>query len=159
MLGTWSREVDNQIGTNSVSKTKTRNSSIRRGVAYHKRVYRDLEKWCKKHAPEQKLYVEPWLRHDTSRLLRQPDAVLVDPLTNSGIVIEVKLNWKDGRDEMLIGTYLSAAQSAFGLVATFPVLITSNVMYLGREPLLGLDKLLEAADWFPGDPTPVILHP
>lgn len=153
----WHREPENQIGTRAHSRVKTKNKSIIRGIAYHNRVYRALREIFK--LPDHSLHIEPWLRNQRTRALCQPDALLVDPMTHTGIVIEVKMNWKDGRDIKLIDLYLHAAQSAFGLVEVWPALITSNIQgYLG-QPRLGLSTIPSCEDWQPGDITPLVLHP
>jgi len=89
----------------------------------------------------------------------QPDSVLIDRITGGGIVVEAKLNWKDGRDEKLINLYLDAAKSAFGLEQTWPVLITKNIRGYEGQPLLGLKQLEGAFQWRPGKITPVLLLP
>lgn len=153
----WERDTTLSIG--SQVNTASKNKSIVRGLAYHRKVYKLLGSWQKISAPEQKLFVEPWLRHSGTRKKCQPDAVLVEPVSKTGIAIEVKLNWKDGRDEKLINLYLDAAAQAFGLDAVFPALITSNVRGLEHQPLLGLGSLRLVDAWNIGDPTPVILVP
>lgn len=153
----WFR--DHSLSTGSRSNYASKNKSIVRGLAYHRRVYRSLEAWQQLHARDQLLHVEPWLRNAASGQCLQPDAVLVDPATATGLVIEVKLNWKDGRDEKLLQDYLPSAQQAFELEMVWPALITSNVAGLGWQPRLGLAALLGCADWRPGEPTPVLLLP
>jgi hypothetical protein len=153
----WARDLTLDVG--SRSNTASKNLSIVRGLAYHRKVYRLLENWQKISAPEQELYVEPWLRHQGTRKCCQPDFVVIDPSTQTGIVGEVKLNWKDGKDEKLINLYLDAAQLAFDLRAVWPALITSNIRGLAHTPRLGLGSLLSCDDWSRGDPTPVILVP
>ncbi len=159
----WARDLTLDVG--SRSNTASKNKSIVRGLAYHRRVYRLLENWRKISAPTQELFVEPWLRltepnpETGKRNCCQPDFVLVDPLTETAIVGEVKLNWKDGRDEKLINLYLDAVRVAFGVGATWPALVTSNIRGLPYAPRLGLGSLLNCDDWTPGSPTPVILVP
>lgn len=153
----WIRDFSLSVGT--ASNTASRNKSIVNGLRYHRRVYKLLAQHLLLNQIDQDLHVEPWLREVSSRRCLQPDAVLVDPSTSSALVIEVKLNWKDGRDEKLINEYLFAAQSAFGLRCVWPALITSNVAGLSHEPRIGLSQLLGCADWAPGDPTPVVLLP
>lgn len=158
----WARDLTLEVG--SRSNTASKNKSIVRGLAYHRKVYRLLESWQRVSAPEQQLFIEPWLRlvkadRKGKRRCCQPDAVVIDPISQTGIVIEVKLNWKDGRDEKLLGTYLDAVQAAFDLKATWPALITSNIRGLLHQPRLGLGSLLTCDNWNPGDPTPVILVP
>jgi len=158
----WARDLTLDVGSRSNSASK--NKSIVRGLAYHRKVYRLLENWQKISAPEQHLFIEPWLRSVApnakgKRPCCQPDAVIVDPVSETAIVIEVKLNWKDGRDEKLINLYLDAVKAAFDLRATWPALITSNIRGYEHTPRLGLGSLLACDSWNIGDPTPVILVP
>ena len=153
----WERDTTLSVGSHN--NTASQNKSIVRGLAYHRKVYRLLENWQAISAPEQDLYIEPWLRHWKTKKCCQPDAVLIEPQTETGIVIEVKLNWKDGRDEKLLDLYLEAVRKAFGLRATWPALITSNVRGLKYQPLLGLGGLQLLDSWNVGDRTPIILVP
>lgn len=158
----WARDLTLDVG--SRSNTASKNKSIVRGLAYHRRIYRLLENWQKISHPEQELYIEPWLRliepnEEGKRPRCQPDALVIDLDSETGIVIEVKLNWKDGRDEKLINTYIDATRAAFGLRHVWPALITSNVRGLPYAPRLGLGSLLQCDDWSRGDNTPVILVP
>ena len=84
--------------------------------------------------------------------------MLLDADAQRALVIEVKLNWKDGRDQKLIEEYLPLVRSAFG-VATFPLLITANVRGLQHKPMTSFTELVACYDWRPGDPTPVLLLP
>jgi hypothetical protein len=151
------------IGT--AKNTASKDKSIIRGLAYHNKVYRALRALVKAR-PDlgYELYVEPWFRELSPKYtggrcaMCQPDAVLIDKFTGGGLIVEAKLNWKDGRDEKLINTYLSAAKSAFGLEETWPVLITQNVRGYKGVPLLGLKQLELAYSWKPGMLTPVLLH-
>jgi hypothetical protein len=153
----WARDTTLSVG--SQSNTASKNKSIVRGLAYHRKIYRLLGSWQKISAPEQELYIEPWLRHVVTRKCCQPDAVLIEPQTETGIVIEAKLNWKDGRDDKLLNLYLEAVSSAFDLRACWPALVTSNVRGLDRKPLLGLGGLQLVDSWNVGDPTPILLVP
>lgn len=153
----WARELNIAVG--SQNNYASKNKSIMRGLAYHRKIYKLLTNWQRISAPEQQLYIEPWLRHVKTKKLRQPDAVLVDPLTNTAIVIEVKMNWKDGRDEKLVNEYLDCVLSAFDVSMCWPCVITGNVAGLKHEPRLGLGSLLGCDDWRPGSPTPVVLVP
>lgn len=156
----WERVPEYNIG--SAANYATRNKSIVRGLAYHRKVYKTLREWCESN-PEAGLdfIEEPWLRKICSgrRPMCQPDGVLLDSFTNSALVVEAKLNWKDGRDEKLIKLYLHAVKSAFGLETTWPVLITKNVRGYKGEPLLGLRQLEHCFSWTPGCLTPVLLLP
>lgn len=151
--------VETNIDVGSRSNYACKNKSIVRGLAYHRRLYRELEKWQPDAAPDQRLLIEPWLRNAGTRRLLQPDAVLLHPSTATGIVIEVKMNWKDGRDVKLVQDYLPAVEAAYELELCWPALITSNVAGLSWAPRLGLGQLLTCVDWAPGQPTPVVLVP
>lgn len=158
----WQLVPGFNIGT--AANTASKNKSIVRGLAYHNRVYRALRAYAATH-PEAGLDVniEPWLRELSPRpgakrcAMCQPDAVLIDRFTGGGLVVEAKLNWKDGRDEKLINLYLAAAKSAFGLEETWPLLVTKNVRGYGGVPLLGLKHIDAAFNWRPGQITPVML--
>ena len=159
----WQHVPGFNIGTGA--NTASQNKSIVRGLAYHNKVYKALRAHVKAH-PELglELYIEPWFRELSPRGSRtrcamcQPDAVLVDKFTGGGLVVEAKLNWKDGRDEKLINLYLAASKSAFGLEETWPVLVTQNIRGYKGVPLLGLKQLEGAFAWRPGMLTPVLLH-
>jgi len=159
----WQLVPGFNIGT--AANTASKNKSIIRGLAYHNKVYKALRAYVKAN-PQLgfELYVEPWFRELHPRpgksrcAMCQPDAVLVDRITGGGLVVEVKLNWKDGRDEKLINLYLAASRSALGLEETWPVLITRNIRGYSAAPILGLKRLEEAFGWRPGMITPVLLH-
>ncbi len=158
----WARDLTLDVGTRS--NTASKNKSIVRGLAYHRKIYKLLEAWRKVSAPDQELHIEPWLRmlkpdHKGKRRCCQPDALVIDPVSETGVVIEVKLNWKDGRDEKLLNLYIDASRAAFGLRHVWPALITSNVRGLPWQPRLGLGSLLTCDNWSRGDPTPIILVP
>lgn len=160
----WELVVGFNIGT--AANTASKNPSIVRGIAYHNQTYRRLRSWVNDNPDlNLELYVEPWFRTLTippgrkRRQMCQPDAVLVDKITGCGMVIEVKMNWKDGRDEKLINLYLEAASSGLGLDETWPVLITKNVQGYKGKPLLGLRQLERCLEWRPGLITPVLLLP
>lgn len=158
-LERWTREHNFDIGTFGKKTSKSKSKSIQRGNAYHNRIYNKLRHWQIDACREQELVIEPWLRGEVTRRMLQPDFVLLDRFTRTAIVGEVKLNWKDGRDEKLIGSYLHAVKSAFGLEMVWPALVTSNVAHLNRSCRLGLNALLTVDDWEPGSPTPVLLVP
>lgn len=155
----WERAPEFAIGS-KVNKA-CKDSSIVRGLAYHRSVYRKLERFCAANpALGYRFVEEPWLRRITpSRQMCQPDAVLLDQFTGGAVVVEAKLNWKDGRDEKLIKLYLAAARSAFGLTVTWPLLVTRNLRGYKGEPLLGLRQLERVFEWKPGEITPVMLLP
>lgn len=154
----WERAPDFAIG--SRNNKACGNKSIDRGLAYHRRVYRHLEAWCKSNPDLGLSFIEePWLKKvcDGRREMCQPDGVLLDEFTGAAVVVEAKLNWKDGRDEKLIRTYLAAVKSAYGISLTWPLLITKNVRGYKGEPLLGLRQFERVFEWKPGVITPVML--
>lgn len=159
MIETWERAPEFAIG--SAVNNSCGNKSIIRGLAYHRRVYGKLEAHCRANAELGfEFHEEPWLRRvKPAKKMCQPDGVLLDQFTSGALVVEVKLNWKDGRDEKLIDLYLGAVKSAFGVVMTWPLLITKNVRGYKGQPLLGLSQLERAFSWKPGDLTPVLLLP
>lgn len=156
-LHPWKFEENARLGASTGYKSKT--GSIAAGIRYHRGVYEQLRKFCKTNLPGHKLYIEPWFRNKVTQSLRSPDAVLVDPALNTAIVIEVKMNWKDGRDKKLLDEYLPIVQSAFALDTTWPLLITGNVRGIprGTFPLLGLKQIEDCLTWFPGQATPIML--
>lgn len=155
---TWVRKPPSFMRIGSSSGCKSQGSK-KRGLDYHRRVYGLLRYHVRNHLPGWELLVEPWYRNLNTRRFRQPDAVLIYPETQTGIVVEVKLNWKDGRDLKLINEYLHIVRAAEGLECVWPLLITRCLRGYGEPPLLGLAALAECQSWFPGDPTPVMLLP
>ena len=156
-LETWERAPEFNIG--SAVNNSCKDKSIVRGLAYHRKVYKRLHEWVAKN-PDlgYKFIEEPWLRRTSGpRKMCQPDGILFDQFTGGAVVVEAKLNWKDGRDEKLINTYLAAARSAYQLSITWPLLITSNVRGYKGEPLAGLRQIDRAFEWRPGMLTPVML--
>jgi hypothetical protein len=153
----WERAPGFAIG--SGGNLACKNISIQRGLAYHQKVYRTVGAWAAENADVGYSWVEePWLRRTfPSKKMCQPDGVLIEQFTNSAIVIEAKLNWKDGRDEKLLATYLDAVKSAFDVTQTWPLLITKNVRGYKGEPLLGLKQIERVFEWEPGQLTPVML--
>lgn len=91
--------------------------------------------------------------------MRSPDSVILLPETNVGIVIEVKLNWKDGRDVKLIDEYLPIVANAHDLDCCWPLLITQCLRGYKHPPLLGLRRWEDCMTWTPGAPTPLMLVP
>lgn len=127
------------------------------GNAYHRKVYNLLQLHASVSLPGWRLLVEPWFKGKTSQKLRSPDSVLIDDVTGTGVVAEVKLNWKDGRDDKLLDEYLGIVKSAFGLEKVKPLLITKNLRGYQHPPLLGLSQFHDCLEWHPGKPTPLML--
>ena len=154
-LDRWRYEPNFRIGASAGCKST---GSKKRGIDYHRRVYKALGEA----KLSGKLLVEPWYRnmsdYPDKTTLRSPDSVLLLEDSNCAIVIEVKLNWKDGRDLKLINEYLPIVKNAHQLDYTWPLLITQCLRGYQHPPLLGLRQLERCMEWFPGDPTPLLLH-
>jgi len=105
------------------------------------------------------LLVEPWYKriHPTPQRFRQPDAVLIYPDERIAIVIEVKLNWRDGRDVKLIDEYLPIVQQAEGLDLVWPLLITQCLRGWQGDPIKSLEEITRCQSWQPGQITPLML--
>ena len=143
-----------KIGASHGAKAK---GSKKRGIDYHHRCYRHLRTHCNSSLLDWTLLVEPWYWDKISRCYRQPDAVLIHEATATGIVIEVKLNWKDGRDVKLIDEYLPIVKQAEQLEAVWPLLITQCLRgYQG--PIINWPLFHEAQAWQPGEATPLMLR-
>lgn len=132
------------------------NAAADRGIAYHRKVFKALEKAA---LDGFALMVEPWFQQVGTGKFCQPDSLFIDRESRLGIVVEVKLNWKDGRDEKLHNTYLPAVKSAFELDFVWPLLITQNLRGYEYPPLLGLADLVDVMAWETGKPTPLMLLP
>lgn len=105
-----------------------------------------------------RVLIEPWYRKLGANTFRQPDAVLLYPEERVGIVVEVKLNWKDGRDVKLIDEYLPIVKQAEGLDACWPLLITQCLRGWNGDPILSFNDITRCQSWLPGEPTPLMLH-
>jgi len=156
MLHQWKHEPTMRLGA-SVKVTAS-SGSKKRGQEYHRRIYKDLRKHLA-NEPGVELLEEPWFRNLKMAMMRSPDAVIKLPEANVAIVVEIKLNWKDGRDIKLIDEYLPIVKNAFQLDETWPLLITRCLRGYAHPPLLGLKRWEDAMIWLPGDPTPVMLVP
>lgn len=155
MMHKWRHLPNDRFGSSAGCKAT---GAKGRGLEYHRRVYRALRK-IYGFSQEEQLLIEPWYREESKRgTLRSPDAVLIDTVLGTGLVIEVKLNWKDGRDVKLIDEYLPIVRSAHQLDVVWPVLITKCLRGYEHPPLLGLQALDHARSWMVGEPTPVLLH-
>lgn len=163
-INQWVRKNPNFLRIGS-SKGCQSTGSKQRGILYHRRVYRslrthfnclsqqaeDLETW--------QLLIEPWYYCPKTGRFRQPDAVILYPPERVGIVVEVKLNWKDGRDVKLIDEYLPIVKSAEGLDYTWPLLITQCLRGWQGDPIKSLEEINQAQSWQAGDQTPLMLLP
>lgn len=154
-INAWRLRPDMKIGTSHGAKGS--NKAADRGNAYHRKVFKLLEPCTT--TPGFRLVVEPWLQEVNRGKFLQPDSVLIDDEASVGIVVEVKLNWKDGRDDKLINKYLPAVRAAFGLELVWPLLITQDLRGYQHPPLLGLPAIIDAMAWTPAAPTPVLLLP
>lgn len=126
------------------------------GILYHRKFYKTLDLQHQLNLAQQglKLLIEPWFESRPTRQRRSPDAVLLGDAF--ALVIEVKLNWRDGRDEKLLDEYLPIVGSCFG-VPPRPLMVCGSIVGLTHKPLLSISQLLDAALWQPGDPTPTLL--
>lgn len=134
------------------------NSAILAGIRYHKRIYKTMAVHVALSMPNWTLMVEPWFKAKVSQRLRSPDMVLRNDAKGLAIIIEVKKNWKDGRDVKLLEEYLPIVRSALGL-RTYPLMLVGNVRGLAHEPLTSMAEITEALAWTLGQPTPTLLKP
>lgn len=155
----WRHQPLRRLGASTGAKSE---GVKERGNAYHRRVYKLLSAHQRINMPDWQFLPEPWFKQLNTggvRKERSPDAVLLNLDTSTALVIEVKLNWKDGRDIKLLAEYLPIVQSAFKLEAVWPLLITSCLRGYEHPPLLGLGHIERAFSWQVGDPTPLMLVP
>lgn len=145
-----------RIGASQGAKST---GSKQRGILYHRRVYNDLRRVVGLGMADWGVLVEPWYQEIRSRKCRQPDAVLLYPDESVGVVVEVKLNWKDGRDIKLIDEYLPIVKSAEKLEVVYPLLITQCLRGWQGQPILDLRRFTDCQSWQPGDVTPLMLLP
>lgn len=153
----WRWEKDVKFGAST--GVKGNNHATKAGNAYHRKVFRTLAAEVALNHPARRLLVEPWLRSAPSQRLCSPDTVLLDEEAGLGIVIEVKKNWRDGKDQKLLDLYLPACRSAFGLEVVKPLVIVGNARGLAYEAWTSLQRLEDVLSWRPGDLTPVLLLP
>lgn len=155
-LHQWKHEPTMRLGAGT--KVTAKSGSKRRGQEYHRRVYKLMSAHLANEAGVVWME-EPWFRNLKVAMFRQPDGVIHLPEANVAVVVEVKLNWKDGRDVKLIDEYLAIVKSALQLDATWPLFITRCLRGCPTPPLLGLKQWENVMAWVPGDPTPVMLVP
>lgn len=155
-LARWKLEENMRMGA-STSALKAKGSK-QRGIAYHRQIYGKLQALLKDELGV-KLLVEPWYRCLSQPSMRSPDSVILLPEAEAAVVVEVKLNWKDGRDVKLIDEYLPIVRAAHQLEVVWPLLITKCLRGYQHPPLLGLKRWEDAMAWQPGEPTPLMLVP
>lgn len=129
--------------------------SKQRGIEYHRRIYRQLATLFSSE-PMAELLVEPWYRCVSKPAMRSPDAVVLLP-DRCALVVEVKLNWRDGRDRKLLDEYLPIVRAAHKLDVVWPLLITKCLRGYQHPTLFGLEAWEQALSWQPGQHTPVLL--
>lgn len=125
------------------------------GIVYHRKFYNVLKMHASVALPGIRVLIEPWFKSKSGNR-RSPDAVLIDDTRHLALVVEVKLNWKGGRDAKLLDEYLPLVSRAFDL-PTRPLLVAGSIINLQQKPLLGLGDLPAAWDWKPGDNCPTML--
>lgn len=163
--GKWVRKHPDflKVGCSNGSRST---GSKQRGIEYHNRVYRAMRSRFGALAPAtaaqpqvaRQLLIEPWYKRLGERaVFRQPDAVLLFPQFKTAIVVEVKLNWKDGRDVKLIDEYLGIVKSAEGLQTVWPLLITQCLRGWQGRPIFSWEEVERCQAWQQGDPTPLML--
>lgn len=150
----WYHMENARLGASTGAKTT--DATLAKGNAYHRNIYTRLRSAIPDLLPDYRLLIEPWFR-DFNWKQRSPDAVAL--AEDHAFVIEVKLNWRDGRDVKLIDEYLPIVRSAFALPEVSPVLITADLRGYKHPPLLGLPQLPLSRSWKPSLPTPVLLVP
>lgn len=152
-LEQWVLTTGMRVGAANGAKST---GSKQRGIVYHRKIYDQLRK--RFFADDSaKLLVEPWYRCVTKPKMRSPDSVILLPDASAAVVVEVKLNWKDGRDVKLIDEYLPIVRSAHKLEMVWPLMITQCLRGYEHEPLLGFHAWEDAMAWQPGQPTPLML--
>lgn len=154
LLEDWQHQKDYRFGASTGAKGADGNQD--RGNVYHRRIYRLLQMHAAVSLPGSRLLVEPWFKACKTQRLCSPDTVLIDDARQQALVIEVKLNWQDGRDEKLLNLYLPVVSNVFGMPAK-PLLITQNLRGYEHPPLLGIGDMEKAWKWRPCDHTPLML--
>lgn len=152
----WFKTEQVKFGASANSKSK--NSAAERGNAYHRKIYKLLKMQQKimPHLKGWELLVEPWYRGRETRKLRSPDTVFLNEAEKLALVIEVKLNWKDGKDEKLLCEYLPIVESAHGVKA-YPCMVVQCLRGYTGEPLVGLAAVWQALKWNSTKATPVAM--
>lgn len=153
-LDQW--RLSTRLGIGCADGAVGSNKAADRGIVYHRKVFKLLEQ---NPVAGMELLIEPWFKAIGQNRFRQPDAVFLDREAKTALVVEVKMNWKDGRADKLLDEYLPIVRCAFELDIVWPVLITQNLRGYSHPPLLGLQDLVEAFAWQPGMPVPLLLLP
>lgn len=143
-----------KIGSNFGPKSK---GCKKDGIDYEQKVSARFSKFVREEMPDWKIMLGPWYQNKKTRRWRQPDIVMIHPEDNVGIVIEVKLNWKEGRDEKLRDIYLPIVKSTHGLDCVWPLLVTRCIRGFQHPIITRLQDLDRCQSWLPGDPTPMMM--
>lgn len=153
-LDQWKHDKGMKVGAAYGAKGT---GAKQRGIRYHRAIYDKLRKMLGM-SRDLQLLVEPWYRCTTKPKMCSPDSVIIFPDLALGVVIEVKLNWKDDRDQKLIDLYLPVVRQAHKLDVVCPLLVTQCLRGYQHRPLIGLKRWEEALGWHPGQPTPLLLE-
>lgn len=154
----WYHRPGASFGASSNLAASKATGVIKRGIDYHRWVYKTLQAHASVSWPEWRLLIEPWFRSHSWKE-RSPDSVLINEAEGIGLVVEVKLNWEKTRDGKLVNEYLPIVRSAFGLERVLPCLLVGDLRGYSGSPLLGLGQLMKALEWAKPMPTPVLLLP
>lgn len=154
----WYHRPGASFGASSGLKASKETGVIKRGIDYHRWVYKTMQAQASVSWPGWRLLVEPWFRSHSWKE-RSPDSVLINDEESTALVIEVKLNWERERDAKLVNEYLPIVRSAFGLDVVKPCLLVGDLRGCGDPVLLGLKELMKALEWQKPQPTPVLLLP
>jgi hypothetical protein len=149
----WYHKPDINFGASAGAKGSS--GARHAGILYHRKFYNVLKLHTSVNLAGMRLLVEPWFQAK-SGTRRSPDAVLIDDVCNRALVIEVKLNWKNEREEKLMNEYLPIVEAALG-VKTVPLLVAGSIINYKGKPLLGLSQLNRAWAWMPDQPPSIML--
>ncbi len=159
LLERWIYQPDVNFGASA--KASSGSKQLSRGIAYHRKVYKTLRLQHEISMLGGELLIEPWFRsvpNDGGNYdRRSPDAVWLFREEGFAIVIEVKMNWADGRDVKLLEEYLPIVKSAFELEKTYPLMIVGNVRGYTGSPYLSMPAISALQRYKPSDITPALL--
>jgi hypothetical protein len=155
----WIHQPDVNFGASA--KASSGSAQLSRGIAYHRKVYKTLKLQREVSMLGGELLIEPWFRSVPNAAVnyerRSPDAVWLFKDEGFAIVIEVKMNWADGRDIKLLDEYLPIVRSAFELEKTYPLMIVGNVRGYAGSPYLSMPAITELQKYSSADITPILL--